>query len=88
MAEVNINNYHLTGNLSVDSKAIKVYDFPVLSMNFGDVKNARFESDVNDPQAKPTNIALGESTGVDGSINIVSLLLASKIAGLERRRNS
>ena len=83
LAEVNINNYHLTGNLSVDSKAIKVYDFPVLSMNFGDVKNARFESDVNDPQAKPTNIALGESTGVDGSINIFGLLsVAAKLAGV------
>jgi len=84
LAEVNINNYHLTGNLSVDTEAIKTYDFPVLSMSFADVKNARFESDINDPQAKPTNIALGESTQVDGSINIFNLLLAgAKLAGIK-----
>lgn len=77
LATVNLNNYHLTGNLAVDSEAMETYSFPVLSWKFEDVKNARFDSDINDTQSKPTNIALGESTQVDGSINIFNLLAAA-----------
>jgi len=83
LATVNLNNYHLTGNLAVDSEAIETYSFPVLSLNFANVKGARFESDVNDAQSKPANIALGESTGVDGSIKVLNILgAAAKLVGI------
>ncbi|HSM63792.1 MAG TPA: hypothetical protein VK833_07640, partial [Gillisia sp.] len=41
---------------------------------FGDIKNMRFESDINDPQSAPLNLALGQRSGALPGADVLGLL--------------
>ena len=74
--EVNISNVALTGNLNTDIANIPVVrDMPV-NIKFGDIKNMRFEADINDPQSAPVNIAMGQSPGMGSGpgLDVLGLL--------------
>ena len=74
--EVNISNVGLTGNLTTDIKQIKIVRNMPLNFSAGDLKNMRFESDINDPQSAPTNIAMGQSANFGGGgVDIIGLIL-------------
>ncbi len=76
--EVNISNINLTGNINTDIAQIPIVrDMPV-NIKFGDIKNMRFESDINDPQKAPLNLALGQRPGLPGAdvIGIIGLILS------------
>lgn len=84
--EVNISDIALTGNLDADLDNIKVVKNLPMNIRFSDVKNARFESDINDPKEAPRNLAyesnmvvepgsispLGVAVNFDHFINVIS----------------
>ncbi|MCF4102406.1 hypothetical protein L1I30_12075 [Gillisia sp. M10.2A] len=72
--EVTLKNTTLTGNLNTDIAAIKVYKLPV-ELNGLNVKNRYFESDVNDHQSAPVNIALGQRAGPPAGVDVLGLLV-------------
>lgn len=87
LAEVNISNVKLTGNLNTDIGNLElVRDLP-LTVKFSDIKNTRFQADINDPQAAPDNLAFRQnqiSTG--GSLNILGgLSLLGNLLGIEEK---
>ncbi|WP_010232356.1 peptidase associated/transthyretin-like domain-containing protein [Gillisia marina] len=76
--EVNISNVDLTGNLNTDIANIPVVrDLPI-NFKIGDINNMRFESDINDPQSAPLNLALGQRPGLPGAnvLGIIGLILS------------
>ncbi|WP_026837789.1 hypothetical protein [Gillisia sp. JM1] len=76
--EVNISNINLTGNINTDIAQIPIVrDLPV-NFSIGDINNMRFESDINDPQKAPLNLALGQRPGLPGAdvIGIIELILS------------
>ncbi|MGB8705404.1 MAG: hypothetical protein WCD31_10275 [Gillisia sp.] len=78
LAEVNISNVDLTGNLSADLEKIKVYDLPV-NFNGANVRDLKFASDWHDPLERPHNMALYGKKQLPGA-NILGILgLISKI---------
>jgi len=72
--EVNINNVGLTGNINTDIAQIKIVRNMPVNLNFGDIKNLRFASDVNDPQSAPLNLALGQRSGAAPTVDVLGLL--------------
>lgn len=82
--EVNISNINLTGNIATDISNMKIVrDMPV-NIKFGDIKNMRFESDINDPQSAPLNLALGQRSGALPGPDVLGLLfnlIIPKIVG-------
>ncbi|RKS43419.1 hypothetical protein BC962_2975 [Gillisia mitskevichiae] len=78
LAEVNISNITLTGNINTDIAQIPIVrDLPV-NFSIGDINNMIFESDINDPQKAPLNLALGQRPGLPGGdvLGIIGLLLS------------
>jgi len=78
LAEVNISNVALTGNIKTDIAQIPIVrDLPV-NFSIGDINNMTFESDINDPQKAPLNLALGQRPGLPGGdvLGIIELLLS------------
>jgi hypothetical protein len=78
LAEVNISNIALTGNINTDIAQIPIVrDLPV-NFSIGDINNMTFESDINDPQKAPLNLALGQRPGLPGAdvIGIIELILS------------
>ncbi len=78
LAEVNISNINLTGNINTDIAQIPIVrDMPV-NFSIGDINNMLFESDINDPQKAPLNLALGQRPGLPGGdfIGIIELILS------------
>ncbi len=76
--EVNISNVQLTGNMKTDIGLIKIVrDLPV-NISFGDIKNMKFDSDINDMQKAPLNLALGQRPGLPGVdvLGILGLILS------------
>lgn len=85
LAEVNLSNIKLTGNLNTDLKNIEVVKDLPFNLSFGDVKNARYESDINDPLAAPVNLAFQQnavSEGAGGLNILVGLKMLADIAGI------
>ncbi len=76
--EVNISNVELTGNLNTDIANIPVIKDLPINIKFGDIKNMRFASDINDPQSAPLNLALGQRPGLPGGdlLGIIGLILS------------
>jgi hypothetical protein len=72
--EVNINNVGLTGNINTDIAQIKIVRNMPVNLNFGDIKNMRFASDVNDPQSAPLNLALGQTSDATGGVDVLGVL--------------
>lgn len=87
LAVVNLSNVKLTGNLNTDIGNLEIVKDLPLNINFGDIKNTRFEADINDPQAAPDNLALRQyemSTG--GSLNILGGLgLLGDLVGIKEK---
>ena len=78
LAEVNISNITLTGNINTDIAQIPIVrDLPV-NFSIGDINKMSFESDINDPQKAPLNLALGQRPGLPGAdaIGILGLILS------------
>ena len=76
--EVNISNINLTGNINTDiAQILIVRDMPV-NFKFGDIKDLIFESDINDSQKAPLNLALGQRPGLPGAdvFGIIGLILS------------
>ena len=76
--EVNISNVKLTGNMKTDISQIKIVrDLPV-NISFGDIKNMKFDSDINDMQKAPLNLALGQRPGLPGAdvLGLLGLILS------------
>ncbi|TVZ27370.1 hypothetical protein JM83_2407 [Gillisia sp. Hel_I_86] len=76
--EVNISNINLSGNINTDIAQIPIVrDMPV-NIKFGDIKNMRFESDINDPQSAPLNLALGQRPGLPGAdiLGLIGLIFS------------
>ena len=72
--EVSISNISLTGNIATDISNMKIVrDMPV-NIKFGDIKNMRFESDINDPQSAPLNLALGQRSDALPGPDVLGLL--------------
>lgn len=91
LAEVNISNISLTGNLNTDIGNLEIVKDLPLSVNYGDIMNSRFEADINDPQSAPDNLAFRNnqiSTGA-GSLNILGGLdLLGNLLGLKGNKQT
>lgn len=88
LAEVNISNITLTGNINTDISNMEIVkDLPV-TVNFSAIKNKTFEADINDPLASPDQLAFRQneiSTGA-GSLNILGGLgLLADVIGIKRK---
>jgi len=71
--EVKISNIALTGNLNTDIAQTQiVWNMPV-NLNFRDIKNMRFASDVNDPKSAPLNLALGQRSGAAPGVDVLGV---------------
>ena len=73
LAEVNLSNVKLTGNINTDlDNIVVVKDLP-LKLSFTDIQNMKFESDINDPQKAPEHLAFRNNMVGDGagSLNIL-----------------
>ncbi len=85
LAEVNISNINLTGDIAKDIANMEVVDLPV-NINFGDVKNVSFESDINDPSEGPRNRAFESNTIMQPGVNIMGLPGAiSDLLGIKKK---
>lgn len=84
---VNISNVKLTGNLNTDIGNLEIVKDLPLNINFGDIKNTRFEADINDPQAAPKNLALQQNqTFTGGSLDILGGLgLLGQLVGIKEK---
>jgi len=78
--EVNISNIGLTGNLNADIAQIPIVRNMPVNLNFGDIKNMRFEADINDPIEAPGNLAFENNTIMKPGVNLLGL--AGIAAGL------
>jgi hypothetical protein len=78
--EVNISNVALSGNLNADIAQIPIVRNMPVNLNFGDIKNMRFEADINDPTEAPRNLAFENNTIIKPGVNLLGL--AGIFAGL------
>jgi len=86
LAEVNISNINLTGDIAKDIANMEVLDDLPLNINFGDVKNISFESDINDPSEGPRNRAFESNTIMQPGVNIKGLPGAiSDLLGIKKK---
>ncbi|CAM4223094.1 hypothetical protein [Gillisia hiemivivida] len=80
LAEVNISNIALTGNINTDISNMQVLDDLPLNYGLSDIKHMNFEADINDPLEAPRNRAFesneimglalgGASISIDGMFN-------------------
>ena len=86
LAVVNLSNIKLTGNINTDlDNIVVVKDLP-LKLSFADIQQLKFESDINDPQKVPEQLAfrqnqVGDGAGslnIKGGIEMLVDLLGSK----------
>lgn len=78
LAEVNVSNTSLTGNITTDLNNIKVVKNLPLTFSAADLKTKRYESDINDPLQKPIHLAAMQNEivqmgGPGASIDILGL---------------
>jgi len=73
LAEVNISDISLTGSLTTDISNMEMVETPKIDFNFGDIKNLKFESDINDPAAAPRNLAFESNQILKPGANILGL---------------
>lgn len=86
LAEVNLRNTKLTGNLNTDLDNIKVVKDLPLKLSVADINNLKFKDDINDPLKAPEQLAfqqnlVGERAGsvnILGGISMVADLLGIK----------
>lgn len=74
LAEVNISNINLTGNISTDIMNMQVLDDLPLNYGLSDIKDMNFEADLNDAQEGPVNRAFYANEIIKpGGVNILGL---------------
>ncbi|WP_034922557.1 hypothetical protein [Gillisia sp. CAL575] len=74
LAEVNISNIDLTGNIATDILNMEVLEDLPLNISFGDIKNSTFKADINDPAEAPVNRAfLTNEVIKPGGVNFLAL---------------
>ena len=74
LAEVNISNIQLTGNINTDLNNIEVVKDLPLDLRFGAVKHMVFESDVNDPLKAPKNLAFESNQVIQPGLNLLGMV--------------
>lgn len=74
LAEVNISNIQLTGNINTDLDNIEVVTDLPMDLRFGAVKHMVFEADVNDPLEAPRNIAFESNQVVQPGVNLLGMV--------------
>lgn len=74
LAEVDISNIQLTGNLNTDLDNIEVVTDLPLDLKFGGVKHMLFESDVNDPLKAPGNTAFESNQVMQPGVNLLGMV--------------
>ena len=86
LAEVNISNINLTGDISKDIANMEVLDDLPLNISFGDVKNLSFESDINDSSEGPRNRAFESNKVMQTGVNLIGLPGAiSDLLGIKKK---
>jgi len=87
LAEVNISNINLTGDIAKDIANMEVLDDLPLNVSFGDVKNISFESDINDSQEGSVNRAFYTNEIIKpGGVSILGLPGAiSDLLGIKKK---
>lgn len=73
LAEVNLSNIKLTGNINTDlDNIVVVKDLP-LKLSFAEIQHLKFESDINDPKKAPQQLAFQQNLVGEGagSLNIL-----------------
>jgi len=84
--EVNINNVGLTGNINTDIAQIPIVRNMPVNLNFGDIKNMRFEADINDPSEVPRNRAFEDNTIMQPGLNLLGLAgIAVGLLGIKEK---
>ncbi|QED36262.1 hypothetical protein FK178_00290 [Antarcticibacterium arcticum] len=86
LAEVNLRNTKLTGNLNTDLDNIKVVKDLPLKLSAADINQLKFKEDINDPLKAPEQLAfqqnlVGEGAGsvnILGGIGMITDLLGIK----------
>lgn len=73
LAEVNLSNIKLTGNINTDLDNMVVVKNLPLKLSFAEIQQMKFESDINDPQKAPEQLAFRQNQVGDGagSLNIL-----------------
>ena len=84
LAEVNISNINLTGNINADIKNIKVLDDLPLNYGLSDIKNMRFEADINDPLKAPRNRAFESNEIMEPGLSLMNIPLEALFNKKER----
>ncbi len=74
LAEVNISNIQLTGNINTDLDNIEVVKDLPLDLRFGAVRHMVFESDVNDPLKAPKNMAFESNQVLQPGVNLLGMV--------------
>ncbi len=84
--EVNINNVGLTGNINADIEQISIVRNMPVNLKFGDIKNMRFEADINDPAQAPRNRAFEDNTIMKPGVNLLGLAgIAAGLLGIKEK---
>ncbi len=73
LAEVNISNINLTGNIATDISKMEVLDDLPLNISFGAIKDIPFEADINDPSEGPRNRAFESNEIMKPGVNFLAL---------------
>ncbi len=90
LGEMKISDIALTGNINTDLSSFEVVRDLPYNINFGDVKNARFEADINDAQSIPENLAFQQNQiikpgGPGASVNLLAVAgVISNLLGLKK----
>ncbi|MFN4764511.1 carboxypeptidase-like regulatory domain-containing protein [Gillisia sp. Q332] len=86
LAEVNISNIQLTGNINTDLNNIEVVKDLPLDLRFGDIKHMVFESDVNDPLEAPKNMAFESNQVLQPGVNILGMAdIISELLNIKKK---
>ncbi len=73
LAEVNISNINLTGNISTDILNMQVLDDLPLNYGLSDIKDMNFEADVNDALEAPRNRAFESNEIMAPGLSLLSI---------------
>lgn len=88
LEEVNVSNIELTGILGADLEKIEIEEDLPFTLNYTHVKSSRFESDINDHQEAPVDMASRQyqvDYGAEGLNILGGLGLLADLAGIKRR---
>ena len=89
LAEVNISNIQLTGNINTDLNNIEVVTDLPIDLRFSAVKHIVFESDVNDPLEAPRNIAFESNQVLQPGVNLLGMVdILEELFNIKKKANA